>query len=36
LVVLVDVAVPADVNIVSKEKEKIDKHHGLFIELKKL
>ena len=35
LAVLVDVAVPADVNIASKEKEKINKYHDLCIELKK-
>ena len=34
--IIVDVAIPADVNIVSKEKEKIMKYQQLRIELEKL
>jgi len=34
--VLIDVAVPADTNIISKESEKIEKYHDLCIELRRL
>ena len=34
--ILIDIAVPADTNIISKETEKIVKYHDLCIELKRL
>ena len=34
--VLIDVAIPVDINIISKESEKIDKYQDLCIELQRL